>query len=75
MNDLTDAQRIHEQWHEFAKNGNVEALTDLYAPDALLETPLAMAILDDARSGILRGAEIRRFFEEGVRRRPNELVR
>jgi hypothetical protein len=75
MNDLTDAQRIYEQWHEFAKNGNVEALMNLYAPDAIVETPLVMAILDDAPSGILRGKELRRFFEEGVRRRPNELVR
>lgn len=74
-NDLTDAQRIYEQWHECAKNGNVEALINLYAPDAILETPLTMAILDDAKSGILCGPEIRRFFEEGVRRRPNELVR
>ncbi|HEU5383869.1 MAG TPA: nuclear transport factor 2 family protein [Ktedonobacteraceae bacterium] len=75
MHVEAEAQRIYEQWQEFAKNGNVEALMNLYAPDALLETPLAMAILDDAKSGILRGAEIRRFFEEGVRRRPNELVR
>src|SRR5690349_20238228 len=75
MIDLADAQRIYEQWHESSKSGNVETLMNLYAPDAILETPLAMAILDDAKSGILRGTELRRFFEEGVRRRPNELVR
>jgi hypothetical protein len=75
MNDLTDAQKIYEQWHEFAKNGNVEALMNLYAPDAILETPLTMAILEDATSGVLRGAEMRRFFTEGVQRRPNALVR
>src|SRR5882724_2447417 len=75
MNDLTDAQRIYEQWHECAKNGNVEGLLNLYTPDAILETPLAMAILDDAKSGTIHGAQMRRFFEEGTRRRPNELVR
>ena len=75
MNDLTDAQRIYEQWHECAKNGNVEGLLNLYTPDAILETPLTMAILDDAKSGTIHGAQMRRFFEEGTRRRPNELVR
>ena len=45
------------------------------AQDAILETPLVPAIFE-GRSGILRGhAEIRPFFEEGARRRPNQLVR
>jgi hypothetical protein len=75
MHDLTNAQRIYEQWHDYARHGNVDGLMNLYTADAILETPLAMAILADANSGILQGAEMRRFFEEGVRRRPNELVR
>jgi steroid Delta-isomerase len=41
-----------------------------------LETPLVEAIFDGRESGILHGhREIRPFFEEGARRRPNALVR
>ena len=42
----------------------------------MLESPLVPAILDDRADGVLRGhAELARFFGEGARRRPNELVR
>jgi ketosteroid isomerase-like protein len=68
--------RIYEAWHERARTGDVEGLLALYAQDAVLETPLIPAILDDTPRGELRGqAALRRFFEEGTRRRPNELVR
>lgn len=71
-----DCVQIYEQWHERAKNRDVAGLLALYAQDATLETPLAPAILDGARHGILKGrAAIRRFLEEGTQRRPNELVR
>ncbi len=66
---------IYEQWHEFARTRNVEALLDLYAVDAIFESPLVLAILD-RESGVLRGhPEIRLFLEEGTKRRPNHLVR
>jgi hypothetical protein len=71
-----DCDRIYEQWHRFAKERDVERLLALYADDAVFESPLVPAILDDRSSGVLRGrAEIRRFLEEGTRRRPNDLVR
>jgi steroid Delta-isomerase len=42
----------------------------------VLETPLVPAISEGRSSGILHGRrEIRPFFEEGVSRRPNALVR
>jgi len=70
-----DCKRIYEQWHEYAKNRNVEKLLDLYAPDATLESPLIPEILE-REEGICRGRdEIRHFLEEGTERRPNELVR
>jgi hypothetical protein len=73
---LAECARIHRQWHERAKAGDCEGLLALYAADAVLETPLVQAIFDGRPSGLLRGhAEIRAFFEDGVRRRPNELVR
>ena len=67
--------RIHRQWNDFAKSGDVDGLIGLYSPSAVLETPLIPAILD-CPSGVLRGHDaIRHFFEEGTKRRPNELVR
>jgi steroid Delta-isomerase len=75
-NFLSDCARIHWQWHERAKSRDTEGLLALYATEAVLETPLAQAIFDGRDSGVLRGhREIRPFFEEGARRRPNALVR
>lgn len=74
--DMAACARIYEQWHAYARTVRTEALLGLYAEDAVLETPLAAVILPDHDGGVLRGkAEIRRFFEEGGKRRPNDLVR
>ncbi|MDE2005785.1 MAG: nuclear transport factor 2 family protein [Rhodospirillales bacterium] len=71
-----DCARIHEQWHHHAKSRDVDGLLALYAEDAILESPLVPAILDDVPEGMLEGrAAIRRFVVEGTRRRPNALVR
>lgn len=71
-----DCERIHREWHERAKELDTEGLLTLYAEDAVLESPLVPAILDDKPDGVLRGrGELRRFFGEGARRRPNDLVR
>jgi hypothetical protein len=73
---LADCERIHREWHERARSRDTEGLLALYAEDAVVETPLVQAIFDGRASGVLRGhREIRPFFEEGARRRPNELVR
>lgn len=75
-NFLADCERIHRQWHERAVARDTEGLLALYDKDAVLETPLVPAIVDGRSSGVLRGrGEIRPFFEEGARRRPNDLVR
>jgi hypothetical protein len=72
---MDDCKRIYEQWDLFARTGAIAELLDLYADDAVFESPLVPAILDQP-SGALRGrAELEHFFTEGVRRRPNELVR
>lgn len=72
----SDAARIFDLWHERARTKDVQGLLDLYTADAVFESPLVMAILDDAASGVLRGhTELRRFLEEGTKRRPNELVK
>ncbi|MDW6004629.1 nuclear transport factor 2 family protein [Vibrio mangrovi] len=73
---MTDEiNNLYEQWHDFARNRDVEALIDLYADHATFESPLVPAILDQ-KSGVLHGRnEILRFLQEGTRRRPNDLVR
>jgi len=67
--------RLYEQWHDFARTRNVDALIDLYHDNAIFESPLVPAILNQ-ESGVLNGRkEILRFLEEGTKRRPNDLVR
>ena len=73
---LDDCERIHREWHERARTVDTDGLLTLYAEDAVLESPLVPAILDDKRDGVLRGhGELRHFFTEGAKRRPNDLVR
>ena len=68
-------KEIYEKWHKYAKKRETKALIELYAEDAVLESPL-VPILMNKDSGILRGkTEILAFLNEGTRRRPNELVR
>ncbi len=71
----SDGERIYYLWDKYAREVDVDGLLSLYAPDATLETPVIPAILD-TDIGVLKGhAKLRHFFEEGGRRRPNELVR
>ena len=73
---LADCEFVFREWDMRAKALDSEGLLQLYATDAMLESPLVPAILDDKSDGILRGhRELRRFFEEGGKRRPNALVR
>ena len=68
-------QEIYEKWHKYAKERETKALIELYAEDAVFESPL-VPVLMNKDSGILRGkTEILAFLNEGNRRRPNELVR
>ena len=70
-----DCEFIYHEWHERARARDMDALLSLYAEDAILESPLVPAILNIA-TGVLNGrSEIRRFLEEGIKRRPNHLVR
>ena len=72
----SDHARIHAEWHRAASTRDGAALLALYAEDAVLESPLVPAILDDKTDGVLRGkAEIARFLEKGARSRPIGLVR
>ena len=71
----SDGERIYRLWDRYAREVDVDGLLSLYTPDATLETPVITAIFG-TREGVARGhPELRRFFEEGGRRRPNALVR
>ena len=66
--DRDAARHIHERWHAAVVARDLDGLMDLYAGDAVLESPLVHVTLLDRESGILRGrAEIRPFFEAGLR--------
>lgn len=68
-------EKVHLLWDEYAKTEQTDKLINLYADDAIFESPLVPIILD-RNNGILIGKEeILNFLEEGTRRRPNELVR
>jgi hypothetical protein len=68
-------EEIYEAWHERARAGAIDELIELYAPEAIFESPL-VPVLTDCELDVCRGhEELRRFLEEGVRARPNELVR
>ena len=72
---MDDIKRIYEQWHQFARERDVEKLISLYADDATFESPLVPAILDRL-DGVLYGKkDIQFFLQEGTKRRPNELVK
>jgi hypothetical protein len=58
-----DALYVYEEWHRAATSSDVEALVDLYADDAVMETYMAVLLLKQD-SGLLPGkSEIRRFLE------------
>jgi len=78
MTDNTDTEirHIYTRWHETIRDRDLDGLMALYIEDAILETPLILATLNDRHDGVLRGkSEIRPFFEAGLRKLGNELGR
>lgn len=70
-----DAQFVHDEWHRRTLARDIDALLELYLPDAVLESPLVPRIMDTTR-GVLTGhTELREFFERGTRGRPHDLVK
>ena len=69
------AELVYREWDRRARAGDADGLVELYTDDATLESPLVPRILEQP-AGVLRGSDqLRRFFTEGGRRRPNPLVR
>lgn len=78
MNATADAaiRHIYVQWHESVVRRDIQELMELYAEDAILESPLVCAVRPELGSGILRGkAAISDFFAAGFRNPANGLGR
>jgi hypothetical protein len=75
-NPDAEIRHVYERWHEAVLGRDPDGLIALYAEDAILETPLILATLQDRTEGILKGRdEIRSFFLAGFRKPPNDLGR
>jgi len=67
----SDIQRIYVQWDEALSANDPERLLALYAPDAILESPLVTHLLGK-EEGVCRGhAELKPFFEMVAKRKPS----
>jgi hypothetical protein len=66
----SQAERIYEEWDAALASNDTERLLALYAPDAVLESPLIPHLLGGAQ-GICRGHhELRCLFQILARRKP-----
>ena len=75
-NTEADIRRIYERWHTTVKERDLEGTVALYAETAIMETPLALVVLENQSTGILKGkAEIRSFFELGAHKLANTSAR
>jgi steroid delta-isomerase len=73
-NTEAEIRHIYDRGHETIVARDVDGLMTLYAEDAILETPLILMALTDRTEGILKGkAEIRPFFEAGLRKLQSDL--
>jgi steroid Delta-isomerase len=70
MRTSTDKEirHVYEHWHASVVQRDLNGLVALYHDDAILETPLILAVLKDHDRGVLVGkAAIAAFFAAGLR--------
>jgi SnoaL-like domain len=64
------AEKIHHEWDTALAKNDVEALLKLYAPDAIIESPLIPHLLE-TDTGICKGRnELRKLLEIVSKRKP-----
>ncbi|ALL67726.1 SnoaL-like domain [Paraburkholderia caribensis MBA4] len=76
MTSTVDADKLHifTAWHDTVRNRDLPATAALYSEDAILETPLALAVYPERHSGLVIGrASILTFFEDSIRKFPGDL--
>jgi ketosteroid isomerase-like protein len=70
MPEATPVERVYFAWDDALSRNDTAALLALYAPDAVIESPLIPHVLKSER-GIVRGAtEIRALLDEVAARKP-----
>jgi len=75
-NTDADIRHIYEQWHACVLQRDLDGVIALYDDDAILETPLILAVLKDHDRGVLKGkTSIGSFFAAGLRDAGNGLGR
>jgi ketosteroid isomerase-like protein len=63
-------ERVYREWDRAWSNDDLNAMIALYAPDAVLESPL-VPHLEGGRNGVLRGGEeIRKLLDKAAPRKP-----
>jgi steroid Delta-isomerase len=69
-------KHVYDAWHESVRARDLSATASLYAEEAVLETPLLLAMYPDRQSGVLVGRDnIHRFFEASARRFSSDLAK
>jgi hypothetical protein len=69
-NSATDIERIYREWDDALSNGDSERLINLYADDAILESPLVCHVMGKEK-GICRGKqEIAKLLDLVLKRKP-----
>jgi hypothetical protein len=78
MNQTADAKlmlHIFETWHDTVRKRDLKGTAALYAENAVLETPLALAVYPEQRTGLITGrTAILTFFEDSIRKFPSDLA-
>ncbi|GLU34770.1 nuclear transport factor 2 family protein [Trinickia caryophylli] len=65
-------ERIYREWDRTWSNDDLDAMIELYAPDAILESPLVPYILGTAK-GVVQGRDaIREVLEKAAPRKPRK---
>ncbi|CAN7397795.1 nuclear transport factor 2 family protein [Trinickia sp. LjRoot230] len=65
-------ERIYREWDRTWSNDELDAMIELYAPDAVLESPLVPYILG-TKNGVAKGREaIREVLEKAAPRKPRK---
>jgi hypothetical protein len=65
-------ERVYREWDRTWSDDDLDAMVALYAPDAILESPL-VPHLQDGTSGVLKGREqIRNLLDKAAPRKPGK---
>jgi SnoaL-like domain len=70
----SDIERIYHEWHERNVARDAEGVVDLYALDAVFESPIVASLMNQ-QSGTIQGREaLQRFFRSVTAKFHNPLV-